>query len=666
MANGMKSTTIKSRLMLFTGLAVALILVLQASNQLAGRRIDQADRQMTDASAQIDEANQAIDEATGLKSQVAGAMMGVMDLRLTEKTYLQFHDAATAQSFRVAAQSIETDLESIGRQEILQHFGEYTGQFAEYSDVHQQHADLKVAMSRPIDTSMASLASITDDLEGEQALMQLEGDDLSAIELELLNVLRDCQIFFLQMQSLQQQYLATGDTGYLDQYRELAGGEGLYSIDALVESCSVIGKEDYVTQSVAVQGSLAEFMAFIDQSLALGDQEHTLRRQLDQTGVAIITAAEHELGEADAMVASQHEGAEAAKLVAEAARESASGARTAATRTGLIIVIAGILTFLVGSAWIVRSINGSLDGVIAGLGQCATGVGGSARQVADASNGLAGEASQQAGTMEETAASLEEVASATRQNADLSARANKLMSEARTIIDEANGSMKDLTESIAAIDQASNETSQIIKTIDEIAFQTNLLALNAAVEAARAGDAGKGFAVVAEEVRNLATRSSEEASNTGDLIHRTLEQVKQGASQAEQANGAFARVVDNAAQVAEMMEQIAQSSEQQALGVDQLNTAVGVMDESIQQTAANAEESAGAAHELTNQVDRMNGFVSDLVALATGGQGSARSAQVAPPPMAAKAAPAPAPRPRPAVSLHEDVIPLEEDDLLEI
>lgn len=91
----------------------------------------------------------------------------------------------------------------------------------------------------------------------------------------------------------------------------------------------------------------------------------------------------------------------------------------------------------------------------------------------------------------------------------------------------------DVTERRTAIEETSNLMRKVLdrisgtaSSIDAIARQTNLLSLNATIEAARAGDAGRGFAVVASEVRNLASGSSQSASEIASLIEDTRQQIE--------------------------------------------------------------------------------------------------------------------------------------------
>jgi methyl-accepting chemotaxis protein len=192
------------------------------------------------------------------------------------------------------------------------------------------------------------------------------------------------------------------------------------------------------------------------------------------------------------------------------------------------------------------------------------------------------------------------------------------MEEARQVVGSADASMTRMVASMQEIHQASEETSHIIRTIDEIAFQTNLLALNAAVEAARAGEAGAGFAVVADEVRNLAMRAAEAAGNTSALIEKTTQKVREGTTLVEHTSEEFRRVRESALKVAQLIGEIAAASREQTEGIDQINQAMSDMDKVTQQNAASSEESASASEELSAQAEEMTALVAGLLVLVNG------------------------------------------------
>jgi hypothetical protein len=275
----------------------------------------------------------------------------------------------------------------------------------------------------------------------------------------------------------------------------------------------------------------------------------------------------------------------------------------------LIVALAGFYFFNQRS--IVRPLSAAIRHLETGSHQTTEASG----EISGSSHSLAEGAAEQAAALEQTSASLEELSSMTKGNAENARKANQLAKHTRSSADKGIEDMQAMSAAMSAIKSSSDDVSNIIKTIDEIAFQTNILALNAAVEAARAGEAGMGFAVVANEVRTLAQRSAQAAKETAAKIENAIGKIAQGVQISAKVGATLNDILTKAREMDELAAEVANASNEQTQGLVQINVAVGEMDKVTQSNAASAEECAAAAEELNAQAGAVKLAVAELTKL---------------------------------------------------
>ncbi len=257
-----------------------------------------------------------------------------------------------------------------------------------------------------------------------------------------------------------------------------------------------------------------------------------------------------------------------------------------------------------------------------------------AGEISQAADDLSRRTEQQAASLEETAAALDEITATVKKTASGARQASDVVQAAKGDAETSGIIVRDAVSAMQAIEGSSEQISQIIGVIDEIAFQTNLLALNAGVEAARAGEAGRGFAVVASEVRALAQRSADAAKEIKTLISTSTNQVGSGVRLVGQTGEALQRIVDRVAEIDALVTEISASAQEQALGLAEVNTAVNQMDQVTQQNAAMVEQSTAASQSLAQDAEALQASVAQF-------QVGAPAARASTPPQASAPARAP-------------------------
>ncbi|MDH5523290.1 MAG: methyl-accepting chemotaxis protein [Desulfobulbaceae bacterium] len=558
-----------------------------------------------------------IERSNTLKCDVAEISALILKSKITEKTYLQFHNDALRDDFAVKMKSVDKAFVDFKEQQdddtnakLIAKMGQQKTEYAQLFNLagknYSEHVALQEKMPIPHADSEKMLDNILGFLESEQAELQMMGEDLEPQKLELLNVTRDCKIQLLKLASLQARFLNSGDFKYVSDYlankEENLKAGGCFS--DLKEFAIAINNSDFEQASNKIIQLLEQSVVNLNQSKDFFAERNKIIPSLDKLGDEILATSD---------------------IMLENVNISADRVKTQAIYILLSIIGGGIIIFSVVSIFVVNSIATPVTSVMEGLKDAIRMLSQASEQVSASSQLVATGASEQASNLDLISTSLEEMSTMTRQNTDNAAQANTMSSEASNTASRGADSMEKMTLAIGKIKSSADETAKIIKTIDEIAFQTNLLALNAAVEAARAGEAGAGFAVVAEEVRNLAQRSAEAAKNTSALIEESQGNAEHGVNVSKEVDDYLIQIVDQVGKVTNLIAEVNTATAEQNQGIEQINKGILQLDSVTKSNAANAEESAAAGFDLANQEKELEKMVNALAAVVYGGTSSSVS-----------------------------------------
>ncbi|WP_038875903.1 methyl-accepting chemotaxis protein [Vibrio jasicida] len=187
--------------------------------------------------------------------------------------------------------------------------------------------------------------------------------------------------------------------------------------------------------------------------------------------------------------------------------------------------------------------------------------------------------------MTEMSHSVQEVAQSAQGSLEMVQRVETASDQGRNVMNSNISTINQLetrlNESVSAVSELqkmSGQIGSILDVIRNIAEQTNLLALNAAIEAARAGEQGRGFAVVADEVRVLASKTTQSTTeieamisnlqsssqSANQVIQSCMSDMEMSVEQASKANSSMEEIQALIIEISQMSTHISQAAAEQS------------------------------------------------------------------------------------------------------
>jgi methyl-accepting chemotaxis protein len=239
-----------------------------------------------------------------------------------------------------------------------------------------------------------------------------------------------------------------------------------------------------------------------------------------------------------------------------------------------------------------------LRSLVGSVVQNSNDIDGQAGQVNGSVSDMARRTEQQATSFKKTVSALSDLSTSVTSTAEVSMQTDVRVTDTKERAKESGEVVDQAVAAMREIKASSDQVTQIIGLIDDIAFQTNLLALNAGVEAARSGEAGRGFAVVASEVRALAQRSAEAAKEISELISTSSKQVENGVSLVTNAGASLTDIVEMVGEISGLVSGISASSKEQATSLSDVSSAMVQLDQVTQQNNTMVHEVSNASEEM--------------------------------------------------------------------